>query len=274
MKILIVGLGLIGASYAKGLTKKGFDVYGCDINVETNRFAVENGFVCATSTNPIDFISLVDVIILGLYPQDIIPFLQKYRPFLRNGQVITDVCGVKSPICERATILSLPAMFVGSHPMAGREKVGIAFADEKIFQGANFLICPISSTNIAAIKTVKVIAEALEFGKVSEVDPLHHDQMIAYTSQLTHAIAVCLVNSDANSDAKNFIGDSFRDLTRIAMINDNLWNQLFFENKDLLLVEINQFISELLKLKGALEDNSSEELREIFLKAKTKREAM
>ena len=273
-KILIVGMGLIGASYAQGLTDKGFQVYGCDLNEETNKFAVECGFVCAATTNPEEFIEIVDTIIIGLYPKDIVPFLLKYRNYFNENQVITDVCGVKSSICQAATLAALPAHFVGSHPMAGREKVGIKFADKNIFKGTNFLICPIEATDEIAVKRVEEIAINLEFGKIHHITPEHHDKMIAYTSQLTHAIAVSLVNSESSVDVSSFIGDSYRDLTRIAMINENLWSQLFFDNKEALIAEIDNFQSEINRLKMALLEENNELLVELFINSKKKREVM
>lgn len=272
--ILIVGLGLIGASYAKGLTKKGYKVYGCDLDEETNSFAVSSGFVCAASENPCDYIEQVDTIIIGLYPKDIVPFLLKYQKYFNENQVITDVCGVKSSVCAAATQAALPAKFVGSHPMAGREKIGIKFADEKIFTGTNFLICPLKETDEMAIKVVEEIASALEFGYIHHITPEHHDHMIAYTSQLTHAIAVCLVNSESSVDVSKFIGDSYRDLTRIAMINEKLWSELFFDNKDALIQEIESFEKEIEKLKMALLGQKKDELKDLFVASRKKREVM
>lgn len=273
-KILIIGLGLIGASYAKGLSKKGYEVYGCDLSDETNEFAVSSGFVCAASKDPKDYIKIVDTIVIGLYPKDIVPFLLKYQPYFNENQVITDVCGIKSSICKIATNTALPAKFVGSHPMAGREKVGIKFADEKIFAGTNFLICPLEETDLAAIKVVEEIANALEFGFIHHITPEHHDQMIAYTSQLTHAIAVCLVNSESSVDVSKFIGDSYRDLTRIAMINEKLWSELFFDNKEALIQEIDNFEKEVLKLKMAILSQNDDMLKELFISSRKKREVM
>ena len=275
MKVLIVGLGLIGGSYAKGLTKKGYEVYGADIKNETIEYAIKNNYIIDGSTDASLYIPKVDLIILGMYPQAILPFLEAHKSFFNEKQVITDICGIKSSICEEATLLALPAKFVGSHPMAGREKVGIMFADEKIFKGkTNFLICPIAGTDEKAVKVVEEIAIALEFGSIHKISPKHHDEMIAYTSQLTHLIAVSLVNAEANDDVYKFIGDSYRDLTRIAMINEVLWSELFLDNKDELLKQVELFEDQIEIMKKAIKENDMHTLKERFISSKVKREGM
>lgn len=274
MKITIVGLGIIGGSYAKGLTMKGHEIYGVDKDVDTINFALENGYIKKGDVVPNEFIPASDMVIIGLYPDAIIPFIKENEHLFRKGQVVTDVCGVKAPICYEATRLLKNGYFVGSHPMAGREKVGIHFSDEKIFKGTNFLICPIPSTNEYAIEKVKQIAVDLEFGKIHEITPEFHDEMIAYTSQLTHAIAVSLVNISNDESTKKFIGDSYRDLTRIAMINEKLWSELFLDNKEALIKQINDFQNELESLKNAISSENYEVLVEKFVSSKKKREVM
>ena len=158
--------------------------------------------------------------------------------------------------------------------MAGREKVGVEFADEKIFKGTNFLLCPIENTSIKAIEVVSQMAMDLEFKFVHKISPEFHDEMIAYTSQLTHAIAVSLVNSSNNEEVRKFIGDSYRDLTRIAMINENLWSELFIENKEALVNQIDEFTAELESLKRAINSENLDVLKEKFVSSKQKREVM
>ena len=274
MKITIIGLGIIGGSYAKGLSMKGYEVYGVDRDVETIKYAVENGFIKHGETTPENLIPIADLVVIGLYPNAIIPFLKENKDLFKKGQVVTDVCGVKGPICYEATKILDNALFVGSHPMAGREKIGIKFADEKIFQGTNFLICPIEETSDEAVNKVEEIANALEFGKIHKITPEFHDAMIAYTSQLTHAIAVSLVNVSDTEETKKFIGDSYRDLTRIAMINEKLWSELFLDNKDALINQIELFQKELDVLKDAISNRKTDVLEERFISSRKKREVM
>lgn len=274
MKITIVGLGIIGGSYAKGLSMKGYEVYGVDKDEETIKYAIENGFIKHGETTPLNLIPIADMVIIGLYPSAIIPFIKENISLFKKGQVVTDVCGVKTPICYEATNLLKDALFVGSHPMAGREKIGIKYADEKIFKGTNFLVCPIEGTNPLAVEKVEEIAKALEFGKIHEITPEFHDEMIAYTSQLTHAIAVSLVNTSETEETIKFIGDSYRDLTRIAMINEKLWSELFFDNKAALIKEIEKFQNELENVKKAISSENFNMLEERFISSRKKREVM
>ena len=274
MIITIIGLGIIGGSYAKGLTKKGHTVYGVDKNLETIEYAKEQGYILDGSVDAGLFIPKADLVVIGLYPNDVIPFIITNLKYFAQGQVVTDVCGVKECICKEATELLSECYFIGSHPMAGREKVGIRYADENIFKGTNFLMCPIEETSEVAINVVSEMANDLGFGRIHKISPKFHDEMIAYTSQLTHAIAVSLVNSNNDSQIEKFIGDSYRDLTRIAMINEGLWSQLFIENKDSLTEQIDSFISELELIKSAINSENLSLLKEKFISSKKKREVM
>ena len=274
MNVTIIGLGIIGGSYAKGLSKAGYKVYGVDKDLKTIEYAKNEGFIIDGSSNPGDYISVADLVVIGLYPDDVVPFIEKNIQYFKKGQVVTDVCGVKESICHKATQLLESSCFVGSHPMAGREKVGIKFADEKIFAGTNFLMCPIETTNQKAIAVVEQMAKDLGFGHIHQISPKFHDEMIAYTSQLTHAIAVSLVNSNSNEEVAKFIGDSYRDLTRIAMINEALWSQLFIENKNSLTSQIDGFIKELEIIKSAINSENLDLLKDKFISSKKKREVM
>jgi len=273
MNILIVGLGIIGASYAKGLRLKGHHVYGVDIKDSTIKYALENNFIDEGSKEASDFIKNADLLILGLYPFDILEFIKKYKNEFKENLVITDVCGVKRHFIYEATKLAKPATYITHHPMAGREKVGIEYSNPQIFKNANFLIVD-NENNKREIDLLKGIANDLEFGRISIISPEKHDKMIGFTSQLAHAIAVSLVNSDTEDDTIKFIGDSYRDLTRIAKINKDLWAELFFSNKDYLIKEIDNFELELIKLRNSLENDDKESLLKIFETAKYKREKM
>ena len=274
MNVTIIGLGIIGGSYAKGLTRAGYSVYGVDKDLMTIEYAKQEGFIIDGSTNVRDYLALADLVVIGLYPDDVISFIEENLQYFKNGQVVTDVCGVKKSICKKATKLLKDSYFVGSHPMAGREKVGIKHADDNIFKGTNFLMCPIEGTNQIAIDVVGQMAKDLGFGRIHHISPEFHDEMIAYTSQLTHAIAVSLVNSNSKEDVVNFIGDSYRDLTRIAMINESLWSQLFIENKESLINQINVFINELEIVKSAINSENLDLLKDKFISSKKKREVM
>ncbi len=273
MNILIVGLGIIGASYAKGLKEKGHYIYGVDKREDTISYGIENNIISKGSIDAKDFIEKSDLIILGLYPYDLLDFLKKYNNLFKEGQIITDVSGVKRHFLKEAYTLAKPATYISHHPMAGREKQGIKYSDNKIFNGANFLIINYQNSE-KEIEVLKGIARDLNFGKISIISMEKHDKMVGYTSQLAHAIACALVNSDTEDDTYDFIGDSYRDLTRIAKINKDLWSELFLSNKDYLIDEINNFENELDKIKTSLITCDKEALKERFEESKIRREKM
>ncbi|MCR5350486.1 MAG: prephenate dehydrogenase [Acholeplasmatales bacterium] len=274
MKILIVGLGLMGGAYAYRLKELGYTVYGSDINLKSIEYAKNNNFIDDGSVDPLDFIEKSDIILIALYPKLILDFINKYHSYFNENQVITDLCGVKSVFVSKATKLSLPASYISHHPMAGKEKVGIEYAKECVFKDANFLIIKSKETNETKIPTIEKLGKDLGFKRISIMNEKTHDKMIGYTSQLTHALAVSLVNGDHDKNTKNYIGDSYRDLTRIANINENLWSELFLDNKKALIEHINSFEIELNLIKRALETNDSELLKEIFRKSTKKRKEM
>ena len=276
MKVLIVGLGLMGGAYAYRLSNKGYTVYGSDLDIEAIDYALDKKFIENGSVDPKDFIEKSDVIILAIYPQAILSFMEKYQGLFHEGQIITDICGVKSEFIFDAIKLAKPAVYLSHHPMAGREKSGIHYSTECVFGGANFLITPtkeelanLSKDAEDAIAVLKKIGTDLGFTHISVMDIEKHNRMIGFTSQLTHAIAVSLVNSDHDEDTKYYIGDSYRDLTRIAMINDSLWSELFLENRAYLLEHIASFEMELNLLKMALYKEDKEALCKLF-KSSTK----
>lgn len=274
MEILIVGLGLMGGSYAMGLTKKGHNVYACDINKDSIEYAKNNKLIVDGSTKASDFIPNMDMIIIGLYPNYIVDFLKDNNKLFKKGQIITDLCGIKTYYLDEAQKYCGNAEYISHHPMAGREKSGVIYANTEMFKKANFLITPTEKNTAHAIEMMKALGLDLDFGRISVVTPEHHDAIIAYTSQLTHAIAVSLVNADTDIDSKNFVGDSYRDLTRIAKINEELWSELFFDNKDALLKKIGDFERELDDIKTALVNEDKELLKKKFISSTKHRKEM
>lgn len=264
----------MGGAYAYRLAKKNYNVYGIDKNVEAIDYAKRNGYIIDGSVNPIDYLAKADLIVLSIYPQAILNFLNEYKDYFNNKQIITDICGVKSSFVKEATNICLPATYCSHHPMAGREKIGIEYSKDVIFEGANFLITPLDETQNEAVEVLKQIGKDLGFSRFSVMSIDKHDRMIGFTSQLTHAIAVSLVNSDHDSDTKNYIGDSYRDLTRIAMINESLWSELFLENKEYLLEHIESFERELDNLKDSLVSNNKDALKKLFIKSTKIRKEM
>jgi prephenate dehydrogenase len=276
MNIGIVGLGLIGGTYAKALKQYNYTIYGIDVDSETIDYALKNNIVDFATTNPKEYLKELDVVFLCLYPQATISFINKYMMSFKKGAIISDVVGVKRYIIDNIDFnYNEDIEFVFSHPVAGREKIGIKYSDKDIFQDSNFVITPIEKNSEKALNLIETLAKQMGFKNVSRISDKEHDEIIAYTSQLTHAIAISLVNSDHFSGNTGlFIGDSYKDLTRIAMINEDLWSELFIKNKDFLLQKINNFEEELDILKNALNKKDKEKLKELMVNSTNKRRSI
>ncbi|WP_418223371.1 prephenate dehydrogenase [Clostridium isatidis] len=277
LKILIVGLGVIGGSYAMALKAAGYnEVYGIDIDLETIKKAKALGIIKEGYSKGKDVIKDMDLIVISLYPRLVKDFILENREYFKAGSLITDVAGVKELfVQEILDILPEDVDFIFGHPMAGREKKGIDYASKEVFRDANYLITLTEKNKKENIELLEKIIYDLGFKNIKYVSPSYHDKMIGFTSQLPHAIAVALINSDEEGrDTGKFIGDSYRDLTRIANINEDLWSELFFENKENLLEAINNFLNELNKIKSALLNDDEKLLKELFIKSSRRREKL
>lgn len=268
----IVGLGLLGGSYAQGLKAKGYRVKAIDINQESIDYALRQGWIDEGGITPTSELLDVDCIVLGLYPQLVVDWIKDHQDKIKSGCIITDVTGVKRSIVPAIqTVLRSDLEFIASHPMAGREVSGVQFSDPKIFKPANFIITPTEKNTAEAIEFTKDLSQELEFNRTTELSLQQHDEMIAFLSQLTHVIAVSLMNTNDNTHLVEYTGDSFRDLTRIAKINENLWSELFVMNKDFLLKEIDDFLDEMKHFRDTLEHEDIEEMKRLFIQSTTRR---
>ena len=268
-KITIVGLGLLGGSYASGLAKKGYKVKAIDINQEYLEHALANKWIVEGSDDP-SLVSDADLVIFCLYPNTLVKWLNSYQNLLKPNALLTDVTGVKRSIMSKINgFLRTDVKFIYSHPMAGKEVSGALYSDSNIFKSDNFIV--IKDEDIQAMQTIKDLATILEFKNIVELDAKSHDEMIAFVSQLTHVIAVCLMNVSDNTHLKDYTGDSFRDLTRIAKINENLWYELFMQNKDMLLKEIDAFTRQLDHFKEVIINDDEEEMKRLFRQSSMRR---
>ena len=243
MNILIVGLGLLGGSYAEALKKKGFTVNAITRSQSSVDYALEHGLIDGgTIEADPALIAKADLVVFCLYPKVFTKWLEDNQQYLKSGAVLTDVTGVKSCIVyDIQKNLRDDVEFIAAHPMAGREVYGVENATSKIFKKANYIVVPTSKNTAGAIELCRDLGKTLGFKDVSELSPEMHDEMIAYLSQLTHVIAVSLMCCNDFRGLENYTGDSFRDLTRIAKINENMWSELFLLNRDSLLREMDKF---------------------------------
>ena len=263
-KILIIGLGVIGGSYAKALTDKGYTVKCITKETADVRFGLEHEMISygTTEVEP-EIIAEAELIVFALYPKAFISWIKKYQHLFTPGTVITDVTGVKSGVVyEIQDMLRDDVEYIAAHPMAGRERSGVEFADPGVFRGANYIVTPTEKNSLEAIRLCKSLGEELGFHRISELSPEQHDEMIAFLSQLTHIIAVTLMNCNDSDGLEKYTGDSFRDLTRIAKINDRMWSELFLMNKDALLTEMDRFIEEFSEFREYLANEDGKRMRE------------
>lgn len=270
MKIFMVGLGIIGASYAEGLHHSGHQIYAYNRSEYPLKEAIRLGFI--EKDNEISALSKADLVILALYPKYNIEFVKNHIHLFRPGQLVTDVSGTKVWMMhELETLLPKGVRYISHHPMAGKETSGFDARDPQMFRNANFLIVPSERSGKKDEEVLRLIANNLKFGKITVVPRTTHDELIAFTSQLTHVLAVALMQSDHYRETKDATGDSFRDLTRIAKINEVMWSELFLENKEALVGKINDFIKELQHVKGLILDEDKETLMNYLKEAKEKR---
>ena len=271
-KILIVGLGLMGGSYAHALKRKGYYVGAVTKEQSSIDYALENNIINSGTINPTkEYIQQFDVVIFALYPKLFVEWIENYQEYLKSNIVITDVTGIKSEIVYKIqTILRKDIEFIPAHPMAGKEVYGVENNDPDMFKGANYIITPTSENTLSAIELAKMIGQVLEFRNIAVLTPEEHDEMIGFLSQLTHCIAVSLMTCKDSTHLVEYTGDSFRDLTRIAKINENMWTELFLMNKNQLLAQMDLFLTEFKKLRDALAKEDQESMKEM-MRLSTKR---
>ena len=272
MKILIVGLGLIGGSYAEALSKKGYEVGAIDQKQEAIDFALHKGYIASGKTSvDKDYVGKFDIVVFALYPHAFVEWIEKYQNCLKSGAIVTDVTGVKGGVvCDVQNALRKDVEFIAAHPMAGRECSGVENAKAEIFKGANYIVVPTEKNTQEAIELCKDLGRELGFKHISELSVKQHDETVGFLSHLTHCIAVSLMVCKESGHLADYTGDSFRDLTRIAKINDEMWSELFLLNKDEIVEQMNLFEQHFGKLKECIQNDDREGIREM-MRLSTKR---
>ena len=274
-RILIVGLGLLGGSYARGLKRFGFHISAITKEQSSIDFALQEGIIDEGSTE-IDarMIGEADLVIFALYPHIFVEWIAENQGLLKSGALITDVTGVKRSIVYKIQDILRPDVeFVAAHPMAGREVSGVENSTDRMFFGANYIVTPTEKNTPEAVETIIELGRLLGFSNVTTLSPEEHDEMIGFLSQLTHCIAITLMTCNDKENMEKFTGDSFRDLTRIARINDLMWSELFVANKDVLLDQMTLFIDKFNSLKTMLETEDIDGMR-AMMRHSTERRAL
>jgi len=263
----------MGGSYARALSKKGYCVRCITKNQKDIDYALANGMIREGSTEVEPaLVQQADLIIFALYPHIFVDWVGQYQHLFRPGTLITDVTGVKGSIVSTVQEMLRPDVeFIAAHPMAGRESSGVEYSDDRVFQGANFIITPTERNSSEAIAVCREIGEVLGFARISQLSPKEHDRMIAFLSQLTHCIAVTLMTCNETPMMEQYSGDSFRDLTRIAKINDVMWSELFMLNRDALLEQMDAFADEFDRFRQMLKNGDSDGMRDVMKRATARR---
>ena len=275
-RFLIVGLGLLGGSYAKALKKQGFLVEAVTRSQSTIDYALEQGIIDggAAFADP-DIIGRADFVVLAMYPQTLLDWVKAHQRYFKPGALITDVTGVKTCVVEPVQQMLRPDVeFIAAHPMAGRETLGVRNADDSIFRGANYIVTPTEKNTPQAIEACEELGRVLGFARVSRLTPEKHDEMIGFVSQLTHAIAVALMTCNDIEGLEKYTGDSFRDLTRIAKINDEMWSELFLANREALLEQMDQFAAQFALMRQQLAEGDREGMRDVMRRSTVRRKAL
>ena len=265
-KILIVGLGLLGGSYAKALKRFGFHISSITREQSSIDYAIQEGIIDEGSIElDENMIGKADLVIFALYPHVFVEWIENNQHLLKSGALITDVTGVKGNIVYKIQDILRPDVeFIAAHPMAGRELSGVENSTEKIFVGANYIVTPTEKNTAEGIHTCMEIGKLLGFSNVATLTPEEHDEMIGFLSQLTHCIAITLMTCNDKENMEKFTGDSFRDLTRIARINDLMWSELIICNKTALLEQMELFLEKFNELKRMLEREDVPGLRKMM----------
>ncbi|MBQ6174210.1 MAG: prephenate dehydrogenase/arogenate dehydrogenase family protein [Clostridia bacterium] len=271
----IVGLGLIGGSLARSIKfHSDHTVLATDIN--------ETALLQARMVQAIDSeltddrLAECDAVLVALYPQASVDWILAHLDGFRPGALVIDCCGVKRFVCERLfpAFRGRKSIFIGGHPMAGRERSGFSYAQDDLFENASMILTPAPGTDIETIRRAKEMFLSVGFGRVRFTTPEEHDEMIAFTSQLAHIVSGAYVDSPLAARHRGFSAGSFRDMTRVARLNETMWTELFLENDDLLLAQTEHLIKNLTAYRDALRDRDEEKLKAILRRGREIKEAL
>lgn len=264
MTVGICGLGLIGGSMAKAYKEAGHSVYAFDSDASTLGFASLSEIIDAELTK--ESLKECELILIALYPTAAIAYLKQIAPLVSKNTVVIDLCGTKKSICECGFALAEKHgfTFVGGHPMAGKQYSGIKHSRANLFKNAPMVLVPPVFDDIAFLDRIKDLLAPAGFGRLSVTTAEEHDRMIAFTSQLAHVVSNAYVKTPTAQNHKGFSAGSYKDLTRVAWLNENMWTELFIENKEPLLFELDYIIKSLTEYKEAIEAEDSEKLRSLL----------
>ena len=272
MNVGILGLGLIGGSLARAYALDGHTVYACDCDESMLSFAMLAGAVHDRLTQ--ETIPFCDLILLAIYPDGSADWLEKHAHMISQNTLVIDCCGIKTEICRRCFPLAqeFGFTFVGGHPMAGSQFSGFKYSRATLFKGAPMVLVPPVFDNIALLERVKAALKPCQFGLFSVTTAQEHDKMIAFTSQMPHILSNAFIKSPTALGHKGFSAGSYKDLTRVAWLNPQMWAELFVENKDNILFELDFYLKSLSEYRQAIADNDLNSLTSLLEEGKKRKE--
>lgn len=271
----IVGLGLIGGSLAKSIQfHTHHTVYGADINATALLQAKMVGAIDDVLTD--DNVGQCDVVLVALYPQASVDYILSHKGKFKEKALVVDCSGVKRYVCDQLfpAFRDAKAVFMGGHPMAGRERSGFSYAQDDLFENASMILCPAPDADAELLRNTKDLFLSIGFGKVNFSTPREHDEMIAFTSQLAHIVSSAYVKTPLAGKHKGFSAGSFKDMTRVARLNEEMWTELFMENQDLLLSQVEALVERMTEYRDALRDGNTEWLKDILREGREIKESL
>lgn len=275
MNVGIIGMGLIGGSVAKAAAAyTNHRIYGYDIKDDVISDAVSRNII----DRKLDYenISTCELIIIALYPNLTIETVKKIAPYIDKDAVLVDCCGVKKYVVDRITPIAekFGFTYIGCHPMAGYHMSGFSYSKENLFDGASFIMCPGNDVRYGKIKTTEDFFLSIGFGSVKMTTPENHDKIIAFTSQLCHIVSNAYVKNSAADEHMGFSAGSYKDLTRVAKLDENMWTELFLENRENLIEQLDEMIDNLVKYSIALKNNDADTLKELLKEGRIRKETI
>lgn len=269
MTVGIVGLGLIGGSFAKAYSENDdHKVIAYDIDEQAMQAAYEQKLIDGKLDE--NNISSCDLVLVALYPQAAIDYIEKMAPRIGDKTMVIDCCGVKKFVCDKCFKIAKENSFtfIGGHPMAGRHFSGLEYSTKTMYNGASMVLVPENLDDTEVIDRAKKLLSPIKFGKFTICDAQRHDAMIAFTSQMAHVVSNAYVKSPTAKNHDGFSAGSYKDLTRVAWLNENMWTELFLENKECLVEELDYFIKSLTEYKTAMENDDAATLKKLLADGK------
>ena len=268
----VVGLGLMGGSLCKALGQAGHRVLGQDAEETVQGYALLTGTIAKALTE--ENAGACDFFFLATYPGAAVEMLGRWAPFLRKDCIVSDLCGVKRAVCDPCFRLAerYGFTFIGGHPMAGKQFSGIKYATGNMFQGATMILTPKEEEDLFRISRLSDLMHSAGFRSVTMTTPERHDEMIAFTSQLAHVVSNAYIKSPTAAEHRAFSAGSYRDLTRVAKLNETMWTELFLDNADFLGEELDHLIASLDEYRQALRAGDADTLKALLREGRERKE--